>query len=68
MKLQHSHNPQRVIELTPLSARDLAQFPRHSCSLCERQDGRAIYSRLEKSQASAIKYCRERGHRIPFGF
>ena len=68
MKLQHSRIPERTVELTPLSAQDLAQFPRHSCTLSERQGDKCFYSRLETSQASAIKYCRERGYRIPFGF
>jgi hypothetical protein len=68
MKLHHPHISGRTIEITPLSARDLARFPRHSCSLSERQNGRAIYTRLETSQSTAILYCKQRNYLIPFGF
>ena len=68
MQLYHSHIPGRTIEITPLSARDLAQFPRHSCCLSERQNGRAIYTRLETSQSTAIQYCKQRNYLTPFGF
>jgi hypothetical protein len=68
MKLNHNTIKGQFAEISPLSARDMAQFPRHSAALSIKNGDKCTYCALFASQSKAIHYCRVYGYAIPFGF
>jgi len=70
MILTHNTIKGKYAEINPLSARDCAQFPRHSATLLIKLQGRQGYieAKLMKSQAEAIAYCRAYNYNVPVGF
>ena len=68
MKLPHNSIKGQFAEISPLSARDIAQFPKHSASLSIKSGDKCVYCALFESQKKAIQYCRVYGYSIPFGF